>query len=430
MEGGTMAEPVTTPRVPKVLILSVGGSLEPITTSIQHHHAQHVVFFASEQSVEQIGTIKAILHAQQVTFTNENVIVRDAQDLTDCYAQALVCTDRALGKGCQPSEVLVDFTGGTKPMSAALALATVGRGFTFSYVGGSERTKTGLGTVVTGTEQLLEQVDPFQFFAVQERRKIALYFERYQFEAAQTVLAGLLERYTAGPLHVAFVMLHQVAQGYAAWERFQYEEALRVLKQAFRSWCKAVEANPTILYAEACPVIEHNVGWLEQLKTHTNHFRQPHTDLVADMIANAERRAEEGKYDDAVVRLYRALELAAQAAIFRRLGCETSAVPATQIPEALQKDFVQRGYESQPGTFQLPLEASYRVLAALGEPEGVHFLERQKDMKKIQSARNFSMLAHGLNPTTREAYDSLHALIATFLPVRSDLCFLRVAGPD
>lgn len=425
-----MTEHAATVSSPNAMIFSVGGSPEPIVTSLCHYRPEYVVFFTSAQSVELLGIIKDRLRAEGITFSNENVVAADAQDLIACYERALECLDRALAKGRTPSDILVDFTGGTKIMSVALALATMGRGCRFSYVGGSERTKDGLGLVVTGAERLLRQADPFHLYAHHERRKLAWYFQHYQFEAAQTVLQALLTRYPSGPMHVAFSMLSQVARGYAAWERFHYDEALRVLKSALRSWRQAVEANPSILYAEARPVLERNVAWLEQLGTHTRHFRCPHADLVTDMIANAERRAEEGKYDDAVVRLYRALELGAQTAVFRRLRCETSAVPADRLPEALRADYVRRGYEVQPGVFQLPMEASYRLLAELGEPEGLSFLERQEDMRKIQSARNFSMLAHGLNPTTREAYDSLHTIITAFLPIRTDLTMLRMVEPD
>lgn len=42
--------------------------------------------------------------------------------------------------------------------------------------------------------------------------------------------------------------------------------------------------------------------------------------LLQDLLANAERRAELGRFDDALARLYRALELAAEADIHERLG--------------------------------------------------------------------------------------------------------------
>lgn len=422
-----MSEPHASP---KVLIVSVGGSHEPILTSIRHHRPRLVIFFASMKSAEDIGAIKRALEEESVSFANENVIVPDAERLVDCYVSALSCLDRARAAGYEPADILVDFTGGTKVMSAALALASVGRGCRFSYVGGRERTKKGVGTVITGSEQLIMQGDPFEVFAIHERRSLALYFERYQFEAAQAVLAGLLDRLTTGPSHCAFKMVQQLAQGYAAWDRFQYPIALRTLKATWRSWTATVQANPSILYAEVCPALERHVTWLERLEARTKHFQRPHGDLVADMIANAERRAEEGKYDDAVVRLYRALELGAQAAIDRRLHCGTSAIPADHVPEELRADFIQRGYEVTPGVFQLPLEASYRLLHALGEPEGVRFLERYDEIKKIQAARNFSMLAHGLTPTTKEAYESLHALIGTFLPVADDLRFVRLPWPE
>ncbi|OQX91368.1 MAG: hypothetical protein B6D58_08485, partial [candidate division Zixibacteria bacterium 4484_95] len=51
-------------------------------------------------------------------------------------------------------DIVIDLTGGTKQMSAALALAATEQGLKVSYVGGEERTKDGLGTVVSGTEKI------------------------------------------------------------------------------------------------------------------------------------------------------------------------------------------------------------------------------------------------------------------------------------
>lgn len=45
-------------------------------------------------------------------------------------------------------------------MTAALILATIGRPYRFNYVGGEQRNKTGLGTVIDGCEKMFAEMNP------------------------------------------------------------------------------------------------------------------------------------------------------------------------------------------------------------------------------------------------------------------------------
>lgn len=400
----------------KALISSVGGTIEPLVTSVADYHPELVVFFASEQTIELIGSIKARLQERQIAIQNRNVMTTDAEDLEACYEAALRCADLALAGGRSAAEVVVDFTGGTKAMTAALALATVGKGFTFSYVGGHARSKEGRGVVVTGSERIVQRRDPFVLYAVHERRRLAHYFNQYQFQAARQVALELQEKPLAEPDRVAFAFMARLAEGYEAWDRFCYDRAQAILTRACREAAAAVRANPALRYAALWPTVEAHVARLDRVMEQTGRLRYVHALLVEELLANAARRAEEGKFDDAVVRLYRALELGGQIGVRRALGCGTDQVPVDRLPEALRAEFRQR-YERQPGFVELPLQATYRLLAAMDQPEGKQFAVRAEDFKKVQSARNTSWLAHGLAPCREDAYLSLRDLTREILGV-------------
>lgn len=400
-----------------VLIISVGGSSEPVVASIREHLPALVLFFASGETVEVIGPIRDRLGELGVAVRDQKVLVDDPQDLTHCYERALRCAELALAGGRSPGEVLVDFTGGTKAMTAALVLATIGRGFGFSYVGGTARTKEGRGVVETGAETIIRRGDPFLLFAVEERKRLAGFFRTYQFRAALAVVEALLARPLSGQDRLAFQMARDLAQGYELWERFEYQQAREVLGRCAKTWAIAVKANPSIRYAGVLPMLEANVRWLDGLARCTEGFKRDRYDaaLIPDLLANADRRAQEGSYDDAIVRLYRALELGAQAAIQRRLGCGTERVPLATIPEPVWAEFRARYREAEPGFLALPLEGAYRLLAALGEPEGTGFETRQEEFRKVQHARNHSWLAHGMTPGSERAYRDLRALVCKIL---------------
>lgn len=408
------------------MIVSVGGSIEPLVATLRAHRPPVVIFFASEQTVEQIGTIKKQVRDLGIPTTDHKVITRDPQDLVTCYADAMRCTALVAELNLAPAQVAVDFTGGTKVMSAALALATVGKGFSFVYVGGGERSKEGRGVVITGSETIVHRDDPFAVFAVEERRRLALLFRTFQFTAALALSRSVLSRPLREPDRLAFELTRDLAQGYLFWERFEYQRALEVLGRCLSRWTIAVQANPAIRYAEVLPTVEANVKWLQELSSRTVRFTRYHALLIADLLANADRRAAEGSYDDAIVRLYRALELGAQVAIEQRLGCGTDRVPVEVIPEAVRAELLARHRPEESGTLKLPLEASYRLLAALGEPEGQRFEQQQDHFKKVQSARNSLWVVHGINTGTEGAYRTVRELVLEILGDQPSVSFVAL----
>lgn len=132
-----------------LLILSLGGSPAPAVFSIKRQHPRQVVFFVSEQSA---ALIDEVLTAAAFDGKVIRTVVPDPEDLPHCFrlAEELV---KGIGTSRWPTAV-VDLTGGTKVMVAALAMAAHGKIEQFSYVGGSVRTKKGLGLVGEGHETL------------------------------------------------------------------------------------------------------------------------------------------------------------------------------------------------------------------------------------------------------------------------------------
>jgi len=156
----------------KAMILTVGGSPEPLIKSIGHFQPQRVIFIASNESVEQIPAIKAKLQESACPrFDEHKILVGNINDATHCYQKSLEAAGFLEKEGIPAEQTLADITGGTKVMSAALLLAAGAKGYIINYTGGSERTKDGMGTVITGSEFLFKQVTPWEALALEERRK-------------------------------------------------------------------------------------------------------------------------------------------------------------------------------------------------------------------------------------------------------------------
>ncbi len=179
----------------KFMLISLGGSSEPVVASILKHKPEYVCFFASQQSRALTGEVSRLISKKGHEITYESVVCDDVNNLVYCYEKVLECTDKLAEKGANPENVVVDYTGGTKTMTVALTLATFGHGYNFSYVGGENRTKNGMGVVISGEELVMTDISPWQIVAVEEQKRKSLFVSSYIAQAEQEkALARVEER--------------------------------------------------------------------------------------------------------------------------------------------------------------------------------------------------------------------------------------------
>lgn len=133
------------------------------------------------------------------------------------------------------------------------------------------------------------------------------------------------------------------------------------------------------------------------------------------MLGNAQRRANAGHYDDAVARLYSAIEKCAKIALQTRHGIDNSNIRMEQMPQSLREEW--RTIANDESMVRVGLEKSFQLLAALNDPMGEIFLARQKALKDTLQARNASLLAHGYVPIDSDKYEKLLAVALDFLQV-------------
>jgi len=404
----------------KAMIITVGGTIEPIIKSIDEHKPDFVSFLASQETVDKIAEIKGRI---QIKVPCEITLVDNVNELLHCHEKAEEAVQRALKKNYKGQDVVVDYTGGTKNMSAALSLAAIAHGFVFSYVGGIERSKGGVGIVINGCEQVYSSVNPWDFLAVEERKKISLLFNAYQFSAAGTLVDSILEKTTKfKPL---FRQLAFIIEGFYKWDLFQHSAAAQVFKRARIDDLATSEDQTICRFSKA---VDRSVHKLKAILELSDSGRKLCRELILDLFANAERRAEEGKTDDAILRLYRLVEMLAQERLFNTYGIDTGNVRSEQLPEDLESEF-RKQYEKD-GHIKIPQAAAFRLLKALKDPLGEIFETAKKDFQKIQNARNFSYLAHGIQSGKEGTYSklrsfvlSLNVFVVTDIPVFPKLVF-------
>lgn len=410
----------------KVLIVSVGGSPAPVIFSLNRNRPEYVIYFTSRGSRKEVRE-KIEPELEFKPLDHEILVTPDEQDLEASVAELLREIPRLLDLwGLNFSDLVGDYTGGTKSMSAALVLALAERGCPYSYVGGKSRSKDGLGVVQDGHESMLFHINPWDALAVGPCRDAQLLFNRCRFMSVRDLAARTAAR--TDRHRPFFEALQHLAEGYYDWDNFSHARALQLLKRGesqLRNYAAASPQAGVRRFHEAVaanlPLLEGITQELGRLKS--NPGKKDRAEpvgetslLVMDLIANAIRRAEiEFKYDDAVTRLYSAVEKLAKHRLLVAYGINNSAVDLAKVPEVLHAELESCANPHDGGKIQIPLHKSYELLADLGDSLGATYMAQAEELRKVLGVRNMSLLAHGFTPVSEETYRKLLAIALDFL---------------
>ncbi len=161
--------------------------------------------------------------------------------------------------------------------------------------------------------------------------------------------------------------------------------------------------------------VDQNIRFLREIEQRWEPNRRVLADpyRLVDIYASAQRRARAGKYDDAVARLYRCLEMAATLCLQEAYGIDDTRKPDLSAlaqrlggMDKLQAQFRQiAGYRLLP---ERPLGLKDQmVLLALEKGNRFYVVARiylGMEKENLLEKRNRSILAHGTVPVGQEEY--------------------------
>lgn len=395
----------------RAMLVSLGGSPEPVLYTLNQQQPAYVLFFVSPQSESEL---QPVINGLAFRCTFGIITSSSAEDLGVCYRALREHLPARLAQwGITEGDLVVDYTGGTKSMSAALVLATVERIHRYSYVGGVERDKQGMGVVIGGRERMLHVHNPWREWGEAERKRIGLYVATARYDTALQELQRLLAH--VEPQERGFLgAIANAVEGYRDWDNFHHSRAKTRLDRALHffegyHW----EAHQTKV-GRFVRDTRANQAFLARFLEDATRDEA----YILDVLANADRRARiEGKYEDAVARLYSALERGAKFRLGRQYGIHTDAVEPEQIPESLRDEYLPRYHDTRDQKVKVPLLAAYRLLDALGDELGSAFMARQDDITQLLSLRNQSPLGHGEVPVGEAGYRRFRALLVALLGI-------------
>jgi CRISPR-associated protein (TIGR02710 family) len=214
-------------------------------------------------------------------------------------------------------------------------------------------------------------------------------FNRRDYGAAALVFQDVVRKVTGVERGHYYTGLLRLAEGYAAWDIADYGTALAKLKDAreevsvgFAEAALAERATEI-----ACHITEH-LPFLGKLRGKLS------VENVVDMVENARRRiADQGRHDDGVARLYRAVEMWHQWRLQDRNSISTKQVDWERVDEAARERFLNAtGLTRLPETLDL---VRARTLDGILSND---VSEDDKVLRDLLRQRNSSILAHGLEP--------------------------------
>ena len=388
-------------------VVTVGGAAAPIIQNLRQAQPAFVLFVVSERSKTLVT--EEILPALDYVPQYNCVLTHDVGDLADCYEKVREKIPGWLQeRGLQSHEVYVDITGGTKPMSAALGMAGAEWFNQFSYVSGRERDRDGLGVVVSGTEQVLRTVNPWDKLAVREREKASWLFNDGHADQAAELLRHAAQKCSEA-LRTRLDTLASLVELFASADKFHFGGLYHRYRR-IRQVLDVALPSQRALFHQIEAVAQH---W-HALAKESESKGKTVSSTLRELLANAERRARQGRYDDAVARLYRAAELFVQHELFEAFAAPLGRLDLNHVPAEARDAF--RNEFGQP-PYDLGLRKGFRALTYSAFPVHHQAASGYEAIAPHLQKRNDSILAHGLRPADRTDFEDFWGALLPIVQV-------------
>lgn len=390
------------------LVANVGTTAEPVLKALETAAGEGALtlFLAYGQ---------AISDQERTPFSVTNTVSERAKQLgANCRIYELDTPEEF--EGCfkfyqhliddvsryQPDKVIVDITGGTKVMAAAMTHAAItqqwGAEVVFEYVGGLRDTNGRVREMVLKRDQGIITL---------ERTIAVLDSIRQQEFARAAFLADSL------PRHGKEGFLKRSADIFWHWDNFHYEETAQLMDEAASQAKVLIDdrqfqkiADTVLRLQKVCGRIKLATAALRQLKDNgSTSLGQDALEgwiaILGDTITNARRRVETDPVD-CVLRCYRAVEVATQITVFK-LGVNLWKPDWKKLGEEKLAAYLSEIHSQEPPR-QVSLDTGIKLIETLTSPLPE---EINRDIRTIMSARNFSYLEHGYDKVSEHMARSL-----------------------
>lgn len=365
------------------VILTVGNSPEPLILTINGVKPERAHFLCTRESERHLDRIIEETELAPSQYTRDEVNKSDGVDVYESVKKTVQNWEY------QESEIAADVTGGTKAMVAGCSLAANTLRIDVLYV--KSHYWKGKSKPKPASEELIQLKNPLEVFHdIKEQRADEL-MRHHHYQAAKEIYQHIANN-VENPR--AFEAKARLVEALHEWDSFNYKDAHKHLNKADE--LKNQFNLPLPNLNQALTSLQTLSHFTEQPENFAEFIKDPEKAslLAADLINNSLRRAKEGRYDDAIIRLYRALELSAQHLLLNRHGIDTGNIDLEELQE--DEEAFKRATEAlHGGERSIPektgLLESWTLLHVLGEEIT---LQELREMKGQITTRNLLMIEH------------------------------------
>ncbi len=370
---------------------------QKLYSTINKIYPNYVVFFASQRSKHTINYIEELFKKDNDEFIiNEDyeiISIEAIDDFNSCFEafetkiwELDYFTDKDY-------EIIMDYTSGTKTMSAAMACCGMFYSKDLISIGGDRSTgEVSAGTEIINYQNLYKIYDKFALMRIRNN------FNSNRFMPCIDILNHIVD------LSIHKDSLLNLCKAYYSWDNMDFEKAYEHL---IKVDTKQIE------FAEIRTDIKKNLNALGNIvKSKSVNLKNCY--ILASLINNSMRKAEEYKYDDAIARLYRSFELIAQIEL-TKYNIKSSDIDVSVLKENnVSDEFIEELEKTiEDGKIRIGLSKDFQLLNELGNDLGKYYIENESPIKNMTQKRNNSILAHGLESQTKEDFDEFLEVVLT-----------------
>lgn len=399
----TEPKPEVSPQaLPDALIVTVGISADPerdvveaLAEEIRRVDPAELILIASTEGEANARRITKLAGREGQTI----VLLDSAHDLEETFLTVNRAVEQIRARGIPPERTAINFTSGTKMMSSGAVLSAVfKRCMELRYVAGSKDEH--------GDRRFI-QSHPAAVFALQDIRRSRNLARELRFKSALELLKTVDDSMLDAEDCQVHCNLIRVADAYDRWNQFHPEHFLEIYAQ--------IEFGPGLLRCfQLGPEALEDVTALASQMVARRIGKLP----VVELYNNGIRRLVAGEVDDALLRLYRAMEMYAQWILLRDYEIETTDVATRKIPP---RDRV--GFEAlrsvEDGIVRIGLRKAYDLLIILETTAGEHY-KNSELLREFLARRSDSVLAHGMMPVNGGEPEKLFSAVADLFKVEID----------
>lgn len=425
------------------LIMSVGTSYEPLVLNIQLLKPEKILFLYTDKTKTTLNRIVEYCKLDISAIEMEKVSETDPV----CIYQEI---KRAYLEWDKPNKLYIDFTGGTKAMSAAAAMAGSLISVQLVYVGTNDYL-VDFRKPEPGSETLYYISNPIEIFGDLEIEKAVALFGQYNYSGAAEKLNVLKEQVPDPELRQQLNFVFLLAKTYEAWDALEFQDAYDMIQVLNRQLNRDKSLHSTFWLMDMAGVLQKQQGILEKLlvipelakkKDQMGIFenRECMISLMFTLYQNAMVRQKQEKYDMATLLMYRLLEMVEQKRL-ANYGLNVSRMEYGKIPygkcgfsevaqlsEEEQRNWlrneildVKKQMFKNANRYHLPEQISlldgFTLLHVLGdaicESGKITGVNKLKMIRSMVFLRNNSIFAHGLGPVSREEYSKFRGFVET-----------------